>query len=153
MYQQSPLKYKTATNDLCRICNRFLTLYTFFRMTNDTAAREGQPDIIHDNEYPSGMRLAAIVGALVLGIFLASLDATIITTAIPSITEEFHSLQDVGWYGSALFFPLAATQSLWGKAYKYFPIKSAFLLSIVIFEVGSLLCGKPLPVKFLQKSK
>lgn len=66
---------------------------------------------------------------------------TIITTAIPSITNEFHSLEDVGWYGSAMFFPLAATQSVWGKAYKYFPVKHVFLLGIVIFEIGSLICG------------
>lgn len=70
---------------------------------------------------------------------------TIITTAIPSITNEFHSLEDVGWYGSAMFFPLAATQSVWGKAYKYFPVKHVFLLGIVIFEIGSLICGNEHP--------
>ncbi|KAF2708719.1 putative MFS transporter [Pleomassaria siparia CBS 279.74] len=98
-------------------------------------------DEIQDHEYPSGFRLVAIVVALVLSIFLASLDATIITTAIPSITKDFHSLQDVGWYGSAMFFPLAATQSLWGKAYKYFPVKLVFLFSILVFELGSLICA------------
>ncbi|KAJ4295648.1 hypothetical protein N0V90_007661 [Kalmusia sp. IMI 367209] len=96
---------------------------------------------IEEHEYPGGLRLAAIVGALVLSIFLASLDTTIITTAIPSITKDFQSLQDVGWYGSAMYFPLAATQSVWGKAYKFFPVKLVFLLSIFIFEVGSLICG------------
>jgi hypothetical protein len=40
-----------------------------------------------------------------------------------------------------MFFPLAATQSVWGKAYKYFPVKQVFLLGIVIFEIGSLICG------------
>ncbi|CAG8953380.1 hypothetical protein HYFRA_00010127 [Hymenoscyphus fraxineus] len=66
---------------------------------------------------------------------------TIITTAIPSLTKEFHSLEDVGWYGSAMFFPLAATQSVWGKAYKYFHVKIVFLISILVFEVGSLICA------------
>jgi MFS family permease len=96
---------------------------------------------IEESEYPSGLKLGAIVLALTLSIFLASLDATIITTAIPSITNEFHSLEDVGWYGSAMFFPLAATQSMWGKAYKYFSVKLVFLFSILVFEVGSLICG------------
>lgn len=41
-----------------------------------------------------------------------------------------------------MFFPLAATQSVWGKCYKYFPVKVVFILSIGIFEIGSLLCGK-----------
>ncbi|KAI1416786.1 putative gliotoxin efflux pump [Hypoxylon sp. FL1857] len=101
----------------------------------------GLVQTIEEDEYPSGLRLAAIVAALILSIFLASLDTTIITTAIPSITNEFHSLEDVGWYGSAISFPLAATQSVWGKAYKYFPVKVVFLLGILIFEIGSLICA------------
>ena len=68
---------------------------------------------------------------------------TIIATAIPHITDEFHSLNQVGWYASALFLTVAATQSVWGKAFKYFPIKIVYLLSIAIFELGSLICGKP----------
>ncbi|KAF2866568.1 putative MFS transporter [Massariosphaeria phaeospora] len=113
-------------------------------MSQDTVTNDGNADpldTIEEHEYPGGLRLAAIVAALVLSIFLASLDTTIITTAIPSITNEFHSLEDVGWYGSAMFFPLAATQSVWGKAYKYFPVKPVFLVSILIFEVGSLICA------------
>ncbi|KAF2016944.1 MFS general substrate transporter [Aaosphaeria arxii CBS 175.79] len=97
--------------------------------------------MIGEHEYPSTPRLVAIIASLVLSIFLASLDTTIITTAIPSITKDFHSLEDVGWYGSAMFFPLAATQSLWGKCYKYYPVKLVFLLSIIIFEGGSLICA------------
>ncbi|KAI0870190.1 putative gliotoxin efflux pump [Hypoxylon argillaceum] len=102
---------------------------------------DGALENIDEDEYPGGLRLTAIVVALVLSIFLASLDTTIITTAIPSITNEFHSLGDVGWYGSAVFFPLAALQSVWGKAYKYFPVKLVFLVGILIFEVGSLICA------------
>lgn len=68
---------------------------------------------------------------------------TIVATAIPRITDEFKSLQDVGWYGSAFFLTLASFQSTWGKAYKYFPLKIVFLLSIFIFEVGSLICAVP----------
>ncbi|KAI1758727.1 putative gliotoxin efflux pump [Hypoxylon sp. FL1150] len=86
---------------------------------------------------PRPLRSTAIVVALVLSIFLASLDTSIITTAISSITNEFHSLQDVGSYGSAIFFPLATTQSVWGKAYKYLPVKLDFLLGTLIFQVGS----------------
>lgn len=36
---------------------------------------------------------------------------------------------------------LGGFQSAWGKAYKYFPLKTSFLLSIFIFELGSLICG------------
>ncbi|EJU00964.1 MFS general substrate transporter [Dacryopinax primogenitus] len=91
--------------------------------------------------YPTGFKLLAIISALVLSIFLAALDMTIVATAIPRITDEFKSLSDVGWYGSAFFLTLASFQSTWGKGYKYFPLKPAFLLSIGIFELGSLLCA------------
>jgi MFS transporter, DHA2 family, glioxin efflux transporter len=62
-------------------------------------------------------------------------------SAIPRITDQFHSLDQVGWYGSAFFLTLASFQSTWGKAYKYFPLKTSFLISIFIFEVGSLICA------------
>lgn len=39
--------------------------------------------------------------ALALGVFLISIDETVIVTAIPRITDDFHTIQDVGWYGSA----------------------------------------------------
>lgn len=62
-------------------------------------------------------------------------------TAIPKITDEFHGLADVSWYSSAFFMTTAGFQSTWGKAYKYFALKTTFLTSITIFELGSLLCG------------
>jgi len=66
---------------------------------------------------------------------------TIVATAIPRITDQFKSLDQVGWYGSAFFLTLGAFQSTWGKAYKYFPLKLSFLIAIFIFEVGSLICA------------
>ena len=85
---------------------------------------------------------------------------TILSTAIPKITSDFHSLNDVGWYAvrtisrlnhlsltnililkSSFFLTVAASQSTWGKAYKYFPLKTVFLIAIGVFELGSLICG------------
>ncbi|KAF4766121.1 hypothetical protein HAV15_010702 [Penicillium sp. str.  len=73
--------------------------------------------------------------------FLVALDMSIITTAIPTITARFHSEGQMGWYGSAFFLCLASFQSFWGKAYKYFPIKIAFLTAIGVFELGSLVAA------------
>ena len=53
-----------------------------------------------------GFKLAITIVGLALSIFCVALDNTIIATPIPRITDEFHALQDVGWYGScALFLP------------------------------------------------
>ena len=67
---------------------------------------------------------------------------TIVATAIPRITDEFQSIDQVGWYGSSFFLTLSAFQSHWGKLYKYCNLKWTFLVSAFIFEVGSLICGK-----------
>lgn len=92
-------------------------------------------------EHPKGLRLAFIIVALVMAMFLVALDMTIVATAIPRITDDFHSLDQVGWYGAGFFLTVAAFQSAWGKAYKFFPLKMAFIISFAIFELGSLLCG------------
>ncbi|KAF7504215.1 hypothetical protein GJ744_002588 [Endocarpon pusillum] len=96
---------------------------------------------IATSDYPTGLRLAMIVVALVLAIFLMAIDMTIVATAIPRITDQFQSLDQVGWYGSAFFLTVASFQSTWGKAYKYFPLKLSFLVTIFVFEVGSLICA------------
>lgn len=101
------------------------------------AETSGEPEVV----YPTGFKLGMIIVALVLSIFLVALDMTIVATAIPKITDEFHGLDLVGWYGSAFFLTVGAFQSTWGKAYKYFPLKLTFLASIFVFELGSLICG------------
>ena len=106
--------------------------------TSDNDKGQGKPK---PDEYPSGLRLVFVVLALVLSIFLVSLDLTIVATAIPKITDEFHGLGDVSWYSAAFFMTIGGFQSAWGKAYKYFPLKITFLISIFIFELGSLICG------------
>lgn len=96
---------------------------------------------IDTSDYPSAFPLAMIVVALACSIFLVALDMTIVATAIPRITDQFHSLDQVGWYGSAFFLTLGSFQATWGKLYKYFPLKISYLSSIFIFEIGSLICA------------
>lgn len=113
------------------------------KTTNDDneIQEKAEPDEAKLDEYPSGPRLVFIALALVLSILLVCLDLTIIATAIPKITGEFHGLDDVSWYSAAFFMTIGGFQSAWGKIYKYFPLKLSFLISIFIFELGSLICG------------
>lgn len=76
-----------------------------------------------------------------LSLFLVALDRTIITTAIPRITDEFNSLGDVGWYGSAYMLASATSQPLFGRIYKHYSMKWIFLINVFIFEIGSAICG------------
>lgn len=50
-------------------------------------------------EHPKAWKLFVIVAALCLAVFLVALDQTIVAVAVPKITDHFHSLDDVGWYG------------------------------------------------------
>ncbi|GAM36724.1 hypothetical protein TCE0_018f06038 [Talaromyces pinophilus] len=76
-----------------------------------------------------------------LSLFLVALDRTIITTAIPRITDEFSSLGDIGWYGSAYMLASAISQPLFGRIYKFYDMKWVFMTNAVLFAAGSALCG------------
>lgn len=107
---------------------------------NDQIDASGE-DPMDPTDYPSGFRLIMLVTAVMLVVFLSSLDQTIVGTAIPKITDEFHGLSQVSWYGSAYFMCLGGFQSSWGKAYRSFNLKWTFTLTVAIFELGSLICG------------
>ncbi|KAK6066687.1 major facilitator superfamily transporter [Seiridium cupressi] len=66
-------------------------------------------------EYVTGIKYWLIVFALCLAIFVIMLDGTVIATAAPEITDEFHSLADLGWYSSVYFSALSIAQLLFGK--------------------------------------
>ncbi|GKT44705.1 efflux pump roqT [Colletotrichum spaethianum] len=88
-----------------------------------------------------GWKVFVIWLAVALGVLCTFLDEGIIATAIPRITDEFGSLTDVGWYGSAYQMTLCAFQLIFGRLYNQFNIKIVFLISLAIFEIGSLICA------------
>ena len=92
-------------------------------------------------QHPKGIRLVLLTIGLMLSILLAALDASIIATAIPAITTDFGSIANIAWYGSAYSVTNCAWKLVWGKAYQYFPLKPVFLLSVVVFEVGNVICA------------
>ncbi|KAI0838355.1 MFS general substrate transporter [Hypoxylon sp. FL0890] len=85
--------------------------------------------------------LYLVLAALTIVYFLIMLDNTIIATAIPYITDDFHSLLDVGWYGSVYQLSSSALQPLGGKVYSKLSSKWSFITYLVLFEVGSAMCG------------
>ena len=93
------------------------------------------------NEDPPLRRVAIVILALDLVFFLVALDRTIVATAVPSITDEFHSLADVGWYGNTYTVAECSFQLFWGRVYTFHPPRVVMLFSIILFLVGSALCG------------
>ena len=91
--------------------------------------------------YPATSKVLVIIGGLLLVLFLVALDRLIIGVAIPSITDQFDSLGDVGWYGSAYLLTSCAFMLLMGKIYTFVNPKWVYLASLVVFEIGSAVCG------------
>ncbi|KAG8168086.1 hypothetical protein KVR01_003775 [Diaporthe batatas] len=96
------------------------------------------PDTLYK---PKTLRFWLTLLANFLALFLVALDRTIVATAIPRITDEYHSQGDIGWYGSAYMLTTSASQLLFGRLFKFYNTKWTFLTSVVIFEVGSAICG------------
>ncbi|KAI0454546.1 major facilitator superfamily domain-containing protein [Xylaria acuta] len=110
---------------------------------NDTTSpsSEGPQEGDALNDYLTGFKLFTLLCSTGLIFFVLLLDNSIISTAVPKITSEFHSLPDVGWYAGAYQLASAVLQPLTGKLYTYFPTKWTFLCFFFVFEVGSLLCA------------
>ncbi|KAI1443176.1 MFS general substrate transporter [Annulohypoxylon stygium] len=94
-----------------------------------------------DEEYIRGPKLYLVLSALTMVYFIVMLDNTILATAIPYITTEFQSLLDVGWYASSYQLVSSTLQPLGGKIYSKLNSKWSFLIYLILFEVGSVICG------------
>lgn len=68
-------------------------------------------------------------------------DNTILSTAVPKITEQFHSLGDISWYASAYLLTTCAVTLPFGKVYTYYSTKWTYLIALALFEIGSVICA------------
>ncbi|KAF4504354.1 hypothetical protein G6O67_008512 [Ophiocordyceps sinensis] len=88
-----------------------------------------------------GVETFLVMLALCLALFLAALDMTIITTAIPTISSHFDSSLGYVWIGSAYLLGNATFVPAWGKISDIFGRKPVLIAAVVIFWIGSLLCA------------
>ncbi|KPI32167.1 drug resistance transporter, EmrB/QacA subfamily [Actinobacteria bacterium OV320] len=91
-------------------------------------------------EHVSGNVLVSI-GALLLGMLLAALDQTIVSTALPTIVSELGGMEHLSWVVTAYLLASTAATPLWGKLGDQYGRKRLFQTAIVIFLIGSALCG------------
>jgi MFS family permease len=108
---------------------------------NTTQEMSGHSGSFVENRRPTGVKFWLLMLNLGAVLILISIDMNIVATAVPAITDHFHSVADVGWYSSAFRLFQCAFQFVFGKAYRLFSIKRVFLLANVISIAGSLLCG------------
>ncbi|KGO68310.1 Major facilitator superfamily domain, general substrate transporter [Penicillium italicum] len=91
--------------------------------------------------YPSSSKLAPILIGLCFQSFCIALDNTILSTAVPKITEQFNSLGDLSWYASAYLLTTCAVTLPFGKIYTYYSTKWTYMVALGLFELGSLICA------------
>ncbi|KAJ2795742.1 hypothetical protein H4R21_004987, partial [Coemansia helicoidea] len=93
---------------------------------------------------PMAMSLARKLGicsSLALAMLLASLDVTIVTTAIPKISLEFHALSEATWIATAYMLTTTALQPLYGRLSDTFGRTPTLIVAIAVFMGGSAACG------------
>jgi EmrB/QacA subfamily drug resistance transporter len=86
-------------------------------------------------------RILLIIGALMLGMLLAALDQTIVSTALPTIVGDLAGGSHIAWVITAYLLATTVSTPLWGKLGDQYGRKVFFQASIVIFLVGSVLSG------------
>ena len=99
-----------------------------------SAETNNEKTLASSHHYLSSWKLGIVIASLCLGTFLIALDVNIIGVAVPKITTTFHSLDDVGWYGSAYLLTVTAFQPMMGFNYKYFSITTTYLVCVATFE-------------------
>lgn len=90
-------------------------------------------------ESRTNLETALIIAALASALFLAALDITIVTVAIPTISQEFQSTAGYTWIGSGYMLASAGTAPMWGKISDIWGRKQVMIIAVAIFWVGSLL--------------
>jgi EmrB/QacA subfamily drug resistance transporter len=86
-------------------------------------------------------RILLIIGALMLGMLLAALDQTIVSTALPTIVGDLKGGSHIAWVITAYLLATTVSTPLWGKLGDQYGRKIFFQAAIVIFLVGSILSG------------
>lgn len=82
-----------------------------------------------------------VIGGLMLGLFLAALDQTIVSTALPTIVGELGGLDQLAWTITIYLLASTATTPLYGKIGDLYGRKPVFMFAIVVFMAGSLVAG------------
>ena len=90
---------------------------------------------------PSSKRFTITIGILV-GMFLAALEATVVGTAMPTIVSSLGGLEVYSWVFSAYLLTSTVTVPAWGKLSDIHGRRPFYLLAIALFVVGSMLCGQ-----------
>ncbi|MFG2978809.1 DHA2 family efflux MFS transporter permease subunit [Streptomyces sp. NPDC048331] len=114
-------------------------------MAQDVTAKGPGPVPDPDRTNPAGehasREVLVSIGALLLGLLIAALDQTIVSTALPTIVSDLGGMAHLSWVVTAYMLASTAATPLWGKLGDQYGRKRLFQYAIVLFLIGSALCG------------
>ncbi|EED20035.1 efflux pump antibiotic resistance protein, putative [Talaromyces stipitatus ATCC 10500] len=88
-----------------------------------------------------GWSWALVILSILCSTFLFGLDNTIAADVQPAIVESFNSINKISWVSVAFMMGAGSTNLFWGQMYSQFNLKYLYIISIVLFQIGSALCG------------
>lgn len=94
-----------------------------------------------EEQYLTGAKLSLCIISVFFCLFLFALDQTIVATLITDVGNKFNAFDRVGWLTSGFLISMAAFVAVWGKLSLIFGRKLTMIVSIVLFEAGSLMCA------------
>ena len=100
-------------------------------MSEDLASVVEAPED-HEFTQEEHRRILVILSALMLGMFLAALDQTIVATALPTIAGDLHGLNHLAWVVTAYLITSTISLPLWGKFGDLYGRKKFFQLAIIV---------------------
>jgi EmrB/QacA subfamily drug resistance transporter len=86
-------------------------------------------------------RILVIYSGLMVTVFLAALDQTIVATALPRVVSDLGGLGSYSWVFTAYLLASTVSVPIWGKLGDIYGRRPLFLVAIPVFLVGSALCG------------
>src|SRR5690349_15635361 len=86
-------------------------------------------------------RRRAITAGLLLGMSLGALEATVVSTAMPTVIAQLGGLAHYSWVFAAYLLTSTASVPIWGRLSDLYGRRRMYLLGVAVFLLGSVLCG------------
>ena len=110
-------------------------------MSNTSSQAQADPHIDPDHVDLTHQQILVVLVGVMAGMFLAALDQSILGTALPRIVSDLGGLDHLSWVVTAYLLTSTAVTPLWGKISDLYGRRLIFQTAIIIFLIGSALCG------------
>ncbi|KAL3481331.1 major facilitator superfamily domain-containing protein [Aspergillus californicus] len=112
--------------------------------TSDNEKQDDPPVGQQSPETPrdiSGWKWWLVMSSILSSIFFYALDNTVVADIQPVIINDLGELDKLTWLSVAFLLGATATNLIWGKVYGQFNAKWTYILNVLVFEIGSAICG------------